>query len=493
MPYPDHQFQFGPSQPFQAECSSFEIDGNTLHIGKGLNLTLLENNQNKTVGCLIGFAYHAGQGAFLSTDAECASNNRLVVTDITDLETNQLPLLGGSFVLFTFGELPKRIYPDHAASIPVYFHEKSCHAASSISLLLNQSEYDEMFDLSLHNRILGGDQPGAWIPGTLTAHKNIKRLLPNHYLDLADLETKRYWPLAFTERTFLPIDEASDRIVNAMSAFIEASCTSFKVAHTLTAGYDSRLLLATSKNCLDKTEFFTMETKGNAIDVDLSEMLSKKLGFRHRSIPIIQSTKEQQDTWNHLVGNVVNEINKDIFPTLNQINEENFIVTGTCGEVGRCFLYKRDAQEINTKQVSAENLCSRLKLQKQPEILRDFDEWLKKLPALPTSTLLDLAYLELRCASWGMSQNPMQNEIKYNLYPFTLRPVIEAFIFTSAQNKKDGRLFDHCIQMSWPELSAFPINRYGNYRDLWNTIKSVYRKLKKYLIYINSVNRSSPQ
>ena len=433
-------------------------------------------------GLVIGFPYHQDLGEFLVGGSGEDYKALLQIGNIDELEADLLPKLAGSFVIFTWGSLPKRIYLDHGGSIPMVYDRLKKMAATSVSMILDDAEYDQRFNKPLYEKMVNYEGIGGWIPGTLTAHHDIERLLPNHYLDLDSGDFHRYWPRPFLAADFMPLAKAAEQIVTSMSAFSSACFRTFRTSQTLTAGYDSRLLLAVCHDFIDKTCFFTMMAEGSQRDVDVSKTLSERFGLKHNVIPLIKSSEDEKAIWDRAVGDAIREINREIFPTLKQLDEVDFIITGAFGEVGRCRYYRQDYMNVNDLPINSEIILSRLTVPIIHEVKENIDAWLSGLEGIPNSAIFDLVVHELKTANWGMGQNPIQNSMKYNLYPFALRPVIDAFIRTDPAEKKTGNLFDACIERSWPELVSIPVNKYGDYRDYLIRLRKLFNlnRLRRY-------------
>ncbi|MBE9533978.1 MAG: hypothetical protein IMF03_03190, partial [Proteobacteria bacterium] len=88
----------------------------------------------------------------------------------------------------------------------------------------------------------------AWIgPGTL--YKDCFHLLPNHYLDLNTFQVKRFFPLERMET--IPIPRIVDLAAKTLEGSIEALLNHSELLIPLTAGWDSRVLLAASRQFKD--------------------------------------------------------------------------------------------------------------------------------------------------------------------------------------------------------------------------------------------------
>jgi hypothetical protein len=357
-----------------------------------------------------------------------------------------------------------RIYLDPGGSLPIVFSAADRIAAASAALFLDEAAYAARFDHELHDAMIAREGIGGWISGTLTAHRGVHRLLPNHYLDLDTWSSYRYWPRADDFNKWKPFDDAVATITGSLPDFTGAVCNEFRVAITLTAGFDSRLMLASARDVLPSCSFFTFTAPGSKIDVDVARRLATRFELRHCVIPVQEASESEQAIWNRVVGDCMVEQNCLTHPTLRAV-QGNAIMTGMYGELGRCRLYRQDQDEINAAKIDTRFVMSRLTIPSYSPQLANLDEWFDGVAKLPNSVILDLAFLELKFGCWAMGQHPIQNSLKLHFLPFAQRDVLEAFMGVRPTEKGTDRLFRACIDRLWTELSEIAVNSYGDYRD----------------------------
>ena len=127
--------------------------------------------------------------------------------------------------------------------------------------------------------------PAYWWPGNRLPFTSAKALLPNHRLDLLDGECQRYWP--YSERESLPESEVCRRACNKLSGVMRAASNRSQLAVGLTAGWDSRLLLAAARDITDSLTYFTERSAQMAPDhndVVIPRKLARRLGLKHVEI-----------------------------------------------------------------------------------------------------------------------------------------------------------------------------------------------------------------
>ena len=445
-----------------------------------LRLTQLRDRDGQLFAVVVGFPYSDFGDAFLPAGEVAIP---IVINSVDDLERLAIPKLAGLYVLFTAGSLPPRVYMDHGGSFPLVYSAEDRRAASSPALLLDEKQYHHRFRRELHEQLIEREGGGGWISGALTAHEDVRRVLPNHYLDLASWKAHRFWPRAGDFRHWLELGDGARLAAAALGRFSGAATKDFQVAVTMTAGFDSRLLLAGCRDVASECEFFTLAAPGADLDMSVSQALARRFGLNHRVMPLRQATDLEIATWDRMVGDCMREAPRQTHVTLRDLNGRDAVFTGMYGEVGRCRLYRQDFRSINEGAIDERFILDRLTLPPQPELLADVAEWLAALAGQPNSVILDLAFLELKFGSWAMGQRPISNSIKLNFLPFAQRPVFEAFIGVAPAQKETGALFWEIIKVLWPELSEFPINKYGDLRDymaIWKKLSNANR-VKRFL------------
>lgn len=389
--------------------------------------------------------------------------------------------LHGSFVAISEGPLGRHLYPDFGGTIPLCWCEDSGRIGSSADQILDDEEYETRFLRERHRRHVASEGNG-WITGTLTVHRGIRRLLPGHALDLQTLQPRRVWPLPGELQLGESLDVAAATAADAIRGFVEAAAQECRTAITMTAGFDSRILLAAARHVLGRIEFATFGSAGDGLDQDLSARICRALGAQHRLIAIREAPPADREIWDRRVGHCMAEVNRRIHPTLAEV-QSDIVLTGMYGEAGRARLYRHDIDSINDRPATAEFVLSRLTLPLEPDQLADIAAWVDGLSWMPRSMVLDMAFNELKFGTWAMGQAPVQKAIKLSWMPYCQLAVQKAFLETPPEVKGTTALFQAIGMRLWPDAMAFPVNRYGDWRDwLGKFAKLTNReRLRRYL------------
>ena len=98
--------------------------------------------------------------------------------------------------------------------------------------------------------------PGYQLPGDLTFFENVKILLANHYIDLANGDVKRYWPIN-RDKDRVDIGFAVERTIALQKNIIKQYENKFSLEGSLTGGLDSRTVFALLKQYAKKVSYYT--------------------------------------------------------------------------------------------------------------------------------------------------------------------------------------------------------------------------------------------
>jgi len=376
-------------------------------------------------------------------------------------EDRILAPLQGSFIAVTEGALPRRLYPDCATSLPVVYDPSAGRAATSAGLMFDAPEYGRRFLHDRHRRLIGARGPERWIPGTLTAHAGLHRLLPGHHLDLGTWTAHRHWPRRQGFARDASREDAAGIVAARLRHFFTAAARDHPLRLALTAGYDSRLLAAAACAAGVRVDCFTLGPARGGLDQIMAGEIARHLGLAHQSVAIRRADAAGETAWDHAVGHAIRHGNRSVHPSLAGFAGD-LILSGILGEPARARLYAGEIDTIDGQRLDAAGLLARMKLPQDAEVIADLSGWLAGLDWLPTSAVLDLAVLELfYMPHWRPAQCAVQTE----LMPLVDRAIQAAFLAVPPREKGRDALFRACIAALRPEALALPVNRFGDYRD----------------------------
>lgn len=318
-----------------------------------------------------------------------------------------------------------------------------------------------------------------------TAYKNIKKLLPNSYLDIKTGKVSDFW-IDIDKKSYEEnIKIVSELLVDELKAI---SLRPGEKIQSLTAGYDSRVIYAASKAAGCDFHFF------------LSTM--NKIGKYHPDIKIAKEILNYYDTNLEIIDNL-----EDFTDDFIDIYKKSLFGAKILPKTLTIFhFYKKDKDYIHIsgnnsavfksyyKNSYPKNGAELSKLVGIPKNLTifndDFDRWLKVKKDFARDKNLDLMklfYWEMRMPNWGSQYQQEADLAMEEFAPFNNREIILRLLDLS-KNKDYKDVFDDIIYYLDPKLLDFPINprnKKEKLRDMvknnvskrsWERIKVVFKK-----------------
>ncbi len=182
-------------------------------------------------------------------------------------------------------------------------------------------------------------------PGTATAFNEIKHLLPNHYLDLASGECRRYWPEAPIEPRGL--DTGIEQAIELLRGLMTAASRRCDLVLGMTAGYDSRIVLAASTQIRRELSAVTVRQgrmPDDHQDIVVSARLLARVGMPHdiiKALPYMSAAFSK--TYKENVFMAHDHYGPDAEALLDFYRRKKMAVTGAGAEVAREPFRKRIA------------------------------------------------------------------------------------------------------------------------------------------------------
>jgi len=313
-----------------------------------------------------------------------------------------------------------------------------------------------------------------WV-GSTTLYENCFHLMPNHYLSINRMDQIRFYPKE-------PINNKNTSdVVELVCKILQGTMTALtarhKVSLALTAGWDSRVLLAASKHVSEHIEYFVYSLSDfkNNSDIWVPDKISKKLGINF----VVKHPTKQLPGWFNLIlsQNVTcaRFLPKTCIIYDKLIEEDNRInINGNASEICRNYFDKRC--KLDLQNVSSELLATKM-FGKEPAplfVIREIDQWKDNLNNLSVDgiNILDFLYWEQRLGNWG-AQYPAEQDIAVEeISPFNCRMIIESLssLPRKLRAAPEYPVYKELIQYMWPETLEFPINPQSMFSVIKNRI-----------------------
>jgi hypothetical protein len=308
-------------------------------------------------------------------------------------------------------------------------------------------------DLSDH---LGIPEEDSYYPFNLTYRKDVFRIPPGHVLDADTFKLRRYWTPPAPQQQ---IDEPIDIIARALCSTIAALTDAGDSYLQMTAGRDSRVLLAAARPIVSKIRLFTIAIpdKTAAIDVAIARNIARRYRLNHEVIQFESPAEEARLQWVVRTGHSVAGRTLENVTCLMRLDAHRFVINGLSGEVGRSFYWKRG--DLNVDGLSPEDLLARMRIRSHPHLLQAADDWLQNLPFRERHRILDAAYIEQRVGCWAGPSIYGHLKKRDEISPFASATIFDEMLRLPAQYRFEQRLAPALIERMWPDLMRMPFNQ----------------------------------
>ncbi len=331
--------------------------------------------------------------------------------------------------------------------------------------------------------------------GNDTNYINLKRLIPNHYLDLNTGELVRYFPAEKMRKTTL--EEASRKGAAMLRGYINAAANRYNLLIPVTAGWDTRVLLAASKEVAQKSIYFVYNVENHTADYDVK--IPQKL-FQKLNLPF--HVYDQKIPTPGEKKNLIQEVEQDIlFPNYRihqRIKEFHkkypgyLILNGNLSEILR----------LNLDEVyflSPEKISFILKYPFLKYAVDRYSNWLKrnqKLFEYHHYRVLDMLHWEENCGNWVAKTKTERRIRGFKAFsPFNSRELILTLygVHKKYRHKENPVLYRKMINLLWPDVLQVPVNPGVKQKAIKVTqllgIFSVFRNLKLWWNMLKGMNK----
>ncbi len=429
-------------------------------------------SDSSSIGWLLGYPIDRN-GLLLNKSLEMSVSPK-DSSAASQLESS-LYAFGGRFLAIFLTNNISRVYLDPLGSLATVFCAKQQIVASSTALIPYSEDCKDNYELINTLDIPNKDN---WYPFGLTPRHSVERLLPNHFLDLNNWQSTRHWPIdeiTITQDVERSIYEIASIVKKNIAALVE----NYPLYMSLTAGRDSRMLLACAREHLQNIGFFTIRIpdKGGRLDCEVASQMAKRYGLNHRILEFEEATETELNEWLYRTGNCVAGRSWRNVRTLKQLDPQRAFLLGLGGEVGRSFYWR--ASDTESTPIAPNELLQMIHLPVTPDFQEQANQWLKNLGILNTFTVLDFLHIEQRLGCWAGPLQYGHITSAFRIYPLCHRKIIELMLSLPPDYKRSQMLAHDLIKSLYSELLMFPFNEpIGIKRYFWifkNVAKSYTR------------------
>jgi len=294
--------------------------------------------------------------------------------------------------------------------------------------------------------------------GDTTIYDEIRQLMPNHYFNINVGSVNRYWPYS----VLMPqsYQQVAERCSAMIKGYIESIASRYEIMIPITAGKESRMLAAGSRELKDRVYYY----------------INKEASFSkyHQDLLIPRNLFRKLNIDFHILD-IYDEIDKDfrsVYFDNNPYASEFFLphifnyyqhfsekvnLPGNIASSGCEFC------NLKEEEVTPESLAKKFRLIEFEYALNYLQDWFKSCEHICKKyniKKISLYYWEERMGNWG-GQIQLEKDIAQEEFnPFNSRLLIKEFLTVDIQYRRKPTyiLQKEIVRILWPELLDQPIN-----------------------------------
>lgn len=369
------------------------------------------------------------------------------VQDVVDFEKN----LGGKYVILYKSGDNLYVLGDATCSIPVYYCTKDEFVCSSnMQFVLNQKSYslDDEF-----NKIRKSGDISQAMPFDITPYKEVKQLIPNHYLSAEDKAAVRFINSAVLQTEVL-VENAGEIVLPMINNLLKLYQNSYKIYCPITSGRDSRVVLSFLMSNGVEFDCYTIKHPNHTDktqDITVPVEICAKSGLHHDLIEDVTVSDELKSNMDVALGEGHYSLKTlRIAQTVKEHCQNGAIINGDIiGQVGKCSLHR------DIPKVFATPSYFRCKLHNYSGgAKKQLALWLKEIAQSGEKVnTFDLFSVENRMGRWAAQENLVYNTLgQVYLNIFNSRSIIYVWTAVARSERKLSKLHVDLINKTQPNL-----------------------------------------
>ena len=392
--------------------------------------------------------------------------------------------LGGRWILIVDDGTAVRLFHDPMGMRTVFYTDRSllpetwCATqpgliAETLNLARDPGAETEFVNSSVYR-----DNAEYRWPIDRCVYREVRHLLPNHMLDLVTGVRRRYWPDRPIGR--IELAQAVEKVSGLLTAMFRAASARFPLALATTAGWDTRLILAASREVSGRMHFFTRRTK-NRSDVTLVPRLLSRLGLPHQLISFpermdpefekiyTRNMTEAHDYWGRMAQGLY-----ESYP------QERVCVNADSAEITRNRLRLPAGEAVTPRalaRLTSAAIRFRDRLEENPYVVKACEEWLAGVGNLHGVHILDLFYWEQYSGNFSAIAETEDGLVMEFFTPMNCRQLLTTMLAVDESHRHYKRplLYVEVIKKLWPEVLREPVNMpyEGPLTPLFRAVRSI--------------------
>ena len=307
-------------------------------------------------------------------------------------------------------------------------------------------------------------EPEWFWPNGSSPYDGVRRLLPNHWLTLPDARVERFWPREAIAP--LPFDQAVTRGAALLRGTVAAAVRRFPLAVPITAGFDSRGLLAASREWAAQIYYYTMRYDrygAGHYDLRIARRLARHLGIHHR---VIRCPAVAEPHFAKLYAASVHPAPAEPGAIADGLfadyPDDRVCVVGHAAEIARCGDYFR-MEYYPREPITAERVAHYTRMWDTPYAAEEYAPWLAGAREVERATgvrILDLMHWEQWVGNWAADGEAQWDIVMERLPAYVNRELLTTLLAVDVarREKPEFELTRALIGRLWPDALGVPIN-----------------------------------
>ena len=250
--------------------------------------------------------------------------------------------LGGKYIILYRNGEQYYIIGDATCSIPIFYSAgDDIICTSNCQYILNEKKYP--LDCEYAKIRNAGDISQA-MPYDITPYREIKQLIPNHYLSVNISKAIRFIN-ASQKQAMITVQRATEIVQPMIEKIVNYYCSLYKIYCPITAGKDSRVVLSFLMQQKNPVACYTIkhpEHTDTTQDIVIPVELCRNNVLHHELIEDVVVPETLKNEMDALLGeNNYSQRTLRIAQTIKEHYSDGAILTGDIvGQVGKCSLHR---------------------------------------------------------------------------------------------------------------------------------------------------------
>jgi len=372
-----------------------------------------------------------------------------------------------------------------------YFRMEEVYCGSTPDIINKYAKVESNLDTSINKFVHSTEYKtsGFWV-GTSTPFLNIFHLQPNFYLDVNTKTCYRYWP--YEHRKEISLKDAAVIMAQILKGTLHGAVKRYELHQGLTSGFDSRVLLAASKDVKDQIQYVVNRSLSNIVSLKADIKAAMTLAAKHDlklDVVDLKSVKVDENFKAIFYRNNVfaRETYQEVFYKAYKDGLDNtYWVTGTFGNE-----ILRIAFPLKKKAVSSKDIAKCFHYDNDSYAIDSIEEWLGEAKHVIQGhgyNLINFFYWEQFTGNWENLGGSEGAIVREELRLFNCRKFITTYLSLKDKYRYKDYPMGHVmiIKILWNELLHTPVAAYTDKPSYW--IKRITRLLGIEILIDNIYN-----